>query len=140
MDELMEAALRFSQRVAGRMTQDEDALSAAAAAAMRALNSWKPTGAPLKKWVASCVKRTVWDWMKRRARRKEEQKADTWWAEVHETSPMEAGEWSGEWQILVEYYIDGWPLDVVARRHCCSTYSMRKQLKAAAARLKQEAM
>jgi hypothetical protein len=70
--------------------------------------------------VARIVKTAVYyHWRKQKALR-EEQKSDVWFEHTVrccDPEPTEAIVDQGTWQLLCEYYIDKWPLDVLARRH-----------------------
>lgn len=134
---LMPILLKYAKRVAFKMSQDPEMASIAGSAALRAARSYNGQ-VPIQRWVALCVKRQVWDYWRRNAKRREEQKELGWWTEeicTYDEAKPTAELPQPELQLLTEYYIDKWPLDVLARRHDTTIYGVRKLLKAAEAKL-----
>lgn len=124
------------------MSADPEMGSIAGRMAWRAIRTYNPSlGVPAKRYLAVLVKRAVWDyWRKVKVRNREEQKCAEWWAaeepavydeRVPDVSPE-------DWELLVRYHVDKWPLDVMARRFFGGTtvYSIRKHLRAAEQRFR----
>ena len=72
-------------------------------------------GVPLRRWIALCVKQHIWqEWRRVRVRFEQEPEGGI---EVAEESPQDAGEYSFAFRLLVEYYLQKWPLDSIARKY-----------------------
>jgi hypothetical protein len=127
-----EAAARYAMRVARRMSKDPEALSIANKAGWNAYRTFDSTrGVPWKRWVAACTKRAVWYMWRSQARGRTELRNEVWW----EKNAISFDEPSDElriptwdWQLLCMYYIDRWPLDVVAKRTNDSIAGVREKL------------
>jgi DNA-directed RNA polymerase specialized sigma24 family protein len=153
----LEQALKYAKRVAFRMSKDPEVESLAGVAAWRAVRTYNPLlNVPMERWVARCVKTEVWCYWRKLRCRPITLKDDTWWESVHcvigaEDAPPnprlgakrvkpEAEELPiprEDHQLLCEYYLDKWPLDVLARRHEVTIPRVKKLLRAAVARLKE---
>jgi DNA-directed RNA polymerase specialized sigma24 family protein len=143
----LEQAVNYGKRIAYRMSRDPDAQASALTAAWRAFETFDPdNGVPLNRYIAVCVKRSIYDMWRRKAKKREQQKSETWWAEVFRVgvtnkSPYDTDDFDArpkgrltdspetetdsrtqlavtpsDWQTLVEYYLHNWPYDVIARR------------------------
>lgn len=134
-----EDALRYAKRVACRMMpRDCEAESLAGEAALRALRTYDPGRAvPMERWISICVRTDVWCYWRQRSRQSETFHDEQWWEENEPVAPEvdEVELPCQDWQILVETYIQRWPIDVVARERGISVYAARKLLRAAEARL-----
>lgn len=135
-EEIATLALAYAKRIAHNMLKEPiEANSIAGSAAERAIRTYDGR-IPIKRWIALCVKRQVWGHWRQKARKNECQKADSWWAEavyIHEEDILEGMD-QADIQLLSEYYVEKWPLDVVARRHSVSIFRARKMIHAAVSR------
>jgi len=132
----LQEAIVYARRVAFKMNKNPEMEEVACLAAWKAVRTYDPSRAvPFKRYLALLVKRRVYDWQGDR-RRQPKTQTDEWWAANEPAIQMlvAADEYSADFQMLVEYYIDKWPLDVLARRHGVSIYKVRKLLRAATAR------
>lgn len=130
-------ALAYAKRIAHKMLAEPiEANSIAGSAAERAMRTYDGS-IPVKRWIALCVKRQVWGHWRQKARRQECQKAETWWVEAVFVTPSDQleGVAQADLQLLTEYYLEKWPLDVVARRYSVSIFRARKMIRGAVARL-----
>lgn len=102
------------------MWRDPEAEAVASTAAWRAHKSYDGR-IPWKSWVARNVKLDIWYTWRNQKYKKSMEKlaAEEWWLGVEvEHVPSEHEAISDEaWQMLVEHYVDGWPLDVIAKKH-----------------------
>lgn len=135
----MEKLLAFAKRVAYNMSSDPEMGSIAGIALHRAVSTYDDTrGVPLKRWIARQVKIGVWNYWRRVRDRHEEHQSEVWWGGVFVMDTPEIQELpipAFDWKLLCEYYIEKWPLDVVARRYDTTVYGARKLLRQAEARL-----
>jgi len=134
-----EAYLKYAKRVAFNMWKDPEAESIAGAAAWYAMRTYNPEyGVPTKRWVAKCVKRYIWDFWRRRVKRREEFHTELWWEHVIERTTEQTEHLNpADMKLLHEYYIEGWCLDVVARRYGITKYAAKQRINAAVARLQE---
>lgn len=132
-----ETLLKFASRIAFRMTPDPEAQSLAASACWRAVESYdETTGVPLRRYVAVCVKRAIWDRWRSEKKRREEQKDEAWWSAVVELPPHSHDLVCAEadWQVLVDRFVRHVPLDVIGRRFGESRNAARRRVAAALSR------
>lgn len=126
------------------MTDDPEADSLANMGTFRAIRSWDESkNVPIERWIALVVKQEVWCYWRQLARRKETTKSETWWSEVFTVDDQEP-EYEiaqADLQLLTEYYVEKWPLDVVAKRHpeIGSVHYVKKAINAAVSRLQEAA-
>jgi DNA-directed RNA polymerase specialized sigma24 family protein len=143
---LLEQMLEHAKKVAFRMSRDPEVESLAGLAAWRAFQTYDATKSHWTTWTGRLVKQEVIMYWRHLKYRRETQMSQI-------KSPTE--EYSsfdgcvmdpviedsheklvdGDWQLLCEYYIDRYPLDVVARRNNMSLHTARKTIAAAVARL-----
>lgn len=125
-NELCAKLLPFAKRVARSMTRDVEADSAAGIATLRAVRTFNGS-IPIERWVARWVKIVLWNgWRKQKVRAKV-------WATDPQTETFSLCEMAiappeeedagfltlsvRERQLLTDYYINKWPLDVIQRRY-----------------------
>lgn len=131
-----EETLAYAKRVAWSMSKDPEVESIAGMGAFRALRTYNGR-IRFKRWVARCVKTSVWCYWRKRANRHEELKDVAWCCEVYETPPVPCAEEcvsTEDWQMLWEKHVEKWCIDVVARRHSMTIHECKKRLKAAESR------
>lgn len=132
MEEL-DAMVVYARRVAMRMSNDPEAESRSATTAWRACMAYDPTmNVPLKRWVAVCVRRMVWDMWRRKAKKREENKPEVWWEKVYSRTEEPSSEFQQtnaiDWLLLTERHFDRLPIDVMARKHRVTVAAMRVRL------------
>lgn len=127
----------YGRAVAYSVTGTKKYADEANVAAWRAFEAFDGTGT-MQGFVALCVKRHIWCLWRKAAKAPITQLTFSWWEQNicdvepqcdEQTVPQE------DIQLLSEYYIDKWPLDVVARRHSVTVYRIRKMIRAAVDRL-----
>lgn len=94
---------------------------------------------PLKRWIARCVKQGVWSYWRQIRVRPDRLATDTGLEDVPENRehPEDLPISREDFKLLIEYYVEKWPLDVVARRYGVGLHTARKMLKAAVSRLRE---
>lgn len=133
-------ALAYAQRVVRAMSRNPDAEECVGEVTWAALRSYDAErGLTLKQWVCCCIKRAVWDYWRKEARRKlhfASNCSDVWWerAVKHEVHSEEIAP-PLDWMYLVEHYIDRVPLDVMAKTRNTTVYQVRLVLERALERL-----
>lgn len=141
MDENTKATelLPWAMHIARCMTKDPEGQSIAGMATLCAIRSFRSElEVPIERWVALNVRHQIWcHWRKLRARP---------FARTHDTDGLDASCEDEPWEeetlsvedriLLFEHYVDRWPLDVIARRHCTTIHRIRRQIAAATARYK----
>lgn len=142
------SAVQMASRLARKITRDPEAMSYAAEAAWRALQTYDPKRCDNKKaWVVYCVKIAVYGFSRTMSQSRytryseqlewlDEETKDTILAECVTVDPPVACD---EFKLLVESFVDGIPVDVLAKRRGWTRYYTRKVIRAATARF-QEAM
>lgn len=130
----LQEAVSFGIRVARRMSKDPEVESIGAVRAWRALQDFDPSQSSIEQRITHMVKQGVWCyWRKMRVRKvvsvqmpitPEGDQIDVAAPEVDTDTPLEP--WVRE--LLCNYYIDRWPLDVVAKRYNRSVHQVRKLL------------
>lgn len=128
----MTEALIYALRVAKALTRDPEGESLAGLAAWYAYRTFDPTkNVPWRRWVAICVKGHLRDYWK--------YKRTESWVETTTIAPMDSEPidelLQTDWQLLVESFIDKWPMDVIARRRGITIYQVKYMIRAAVARL-----
>lgn len=132
-------ALEFAKRVALNIWQDPEAESVAGEALLNAMRTFDETKGNYRQWIARHVKLGVWDFMRRFQARHSETRAEGWWEYLYndETDytdiPLPIPR--ADWELLVEYYLEKVPLDVVAKVRDVSVYRVRKMMEAATEKL-----
>lgn len=131
----LKEALAYATRVANRMWNDPEAEAVASWAAWKAHSTYDGR-IRWKNWVAHVVKMDVWaQWRNQRYRKAKERTAcEEWWVGIGvETQPEAELPISREaWQMLVEHHVDGWALDVIAKRHGMPKSYVKQRMQAAA--------
>lgn len=158
-------AVRYAQKIARKMSQDPEVDSLAGEAAWRALYTYDQSkNVKLSWWIAQLTKQSVQYYWRRMAKLREREKLmdELWWQEqsnigrVAETSGRKHAYVDGDnltlrlvtdgeelqydvkredWQLLIESFIQRWPLDVIAREHGVTIGTARKMRAAAISRL-----
>ena len=134
--------LKYAKRVAFNMWKDPEAESIAGISAWTAHRTFDPArGVPIERWVALVTKRDIWSfWRKMRLRKASTCSFQFAEDEVDITPPSYDTETvdipQAEWMLLVDNHINGIPIDVLARRWGCTTFQMKKFLRAAEQRFK----
>lgn len=134
--------VRYATAVALKMSRDSEMESIANLAAWRAYESYREPDAKTgnhteEGWIAHVVKQHVWGYWREQhlTKKRNNLPTDGWWEVVVavEDDPITEDEVCSQddWQLLCERYIEGWPLDVVARRHNVSTCYVKKLIAAA---------
>lgn len=132
--------ISYATRVAYSLWKDPEAESIANEAAWRAYTSYRDpaehTGNYTEEgWIALLTKQAVWgEWRKQAALKRNNEPTDGWWEDVIATTDEPVSEDAAsreDWQLLCEYYVDRWPLDVVAREHKTSQTHIKRKLAAA---------
>lgn len=130
-------ALAYGLRVARCIWRDSDAESVASEAVNNALNTFNAERGTLPRWIALHVRQAIWDEWRKLRDRHSQFASDGWWEAIYTLDdPVSDAPrvCDADWQLLVEYYVDKWPLDVVAREHGVSTYRVRRMIAAATER------
>lgn len=133
-------AVKYAQKIARKMSKDPEVDSLAGEAAWRALYTYDISrGVKLSWWIAQLTKRSVQYYWRRLAKLREREKLmdELWWQEQsagHSTEDS-INIAATDWQLLVESFVLGWPLDVIAREHGISIGTVKKIRNAAIARL-----
>lgn len=131
---MLERAIKYARRIAYKMSKDPEMDSVAAVAAWKATTSYDGR-IPFEAWVATCTKRDVWYYWRKEARHKMDQ------LEYDVPSTHEEGEELDisreDWRLLVEYYVEKLPLDVLARKYSTSKLRVRRMIQGAVDRLKE---
>ena len=134
----MEEDLRFAIRLAFRMGRDPELESIAGEKWWHATVTFDPSlGVPLRAWIARCVKQGVWEyWRSKQIRRRPHTGADP---EPPAPDQTERDLLLSQpcWRMLVEHYIDKWPLDVMCREYGLTVRQMRNTLALLAEKLKE---
>lgn len=115
---------------AHREAESPEAKSAASETLSKALRAFA-SRVPLKHYIRVCVKRAVFhEWRKKRDRHAE---LTSTWEHVFtvDTPESELAIPQEDWQLLVEHYIDGRYLDIIARDRGVSVYAIRKLMTSA---------
>jgi hypothetical protein len=129
---MLQEMLKYALQVARRMSRDQETESLAGVAAWRAWTTYRPELGDWRPYVSKFVRLSIqYYWRTRKPVLLEAPelipaKEDSEQLDI----PME------DWQLLVESYIDRWPMDVIARRHGVTVYRIKKQLTGALSRLK----
>lgn len=146
---LLEQMLEHAKRIARRMSRDPEVESLAGLAAWHAYKTYDETKSHWRTWTGRLVKQEVIMYWRELKRRRETQMSQLMNRQEFDGRPtafeatvvyIDPGDTheklrDGDWQLLCEYYIDGWPLDVVARENNMSINTARQTIKAAIARL-----
>ena len=145
---LLEKMLEHAKRVAFRMSRDPEVESLAGLAAWHAYQTYDEAKSNWRTWTGRLVKQEVIMYWRELKRRREWQMSqlhaniegdpvafEAVVAYADPDSDSHENLVDGDWQLLTEYYIEGWPLDVVARENNMSIYTARKTIAAAVARL-----
>lgn len=125
-------ALDFAKRIAWSMWNDVESESVAGEALVYALRTYDPEKGDFKRWVARHTKLTTWDYMRRFKARHSETRAEEFWELLYEAKddftdiPLPIPR--DQWELLVEYYLENVPLDVVAKLRNVSVYRVRKMM------------
>ena len=116
----LKECLKYALRVAYKMSGDPEMGSIAGEAAWIAWSFYDPTkGVPEERWIARTVRLAVWDYWRRKAKRKEEQ-AELWLQmnastnDEPESDPLPITDW--ERLLLWERYVDGLSFAIIAKR------------------------
>lgn len=143
----LEEYVAYAQRVARSMWRDPEAESIANEAAWRAYETYKDpvvrTGNYTEEgWIALLVRQSIWsEWRKQAAIKRNNEPTDGWWEDVISCSDDEHDDPvvnQEDWQLLCERYVDGWPVDVIARRHEDTVTHVRRRLAASLRRFTEE--
>lgn len=130
--------MKYGIRVAFKICKDPEAESCGARGARKALLTYDGR-IPVKRWIAFVVRRYVWCYLRQRAKHETTGLSPDWWHTEVYAPAQESGEelvHQQDLQVLVEHYIDGWPLDVIAREHGLSSkHAAAKRINAAKSRL-----
>jgi DNA-directed RNA polymerase specialized sigma24 family protein len=136
----VEIAMKYAKRVAYKMSRDPEAESYAHSATIRAIDTYRPaTNVPFKRWLARCVKIAIWNWWRSIQRRHEDVVGGGIWdvnvIDNIETQSADLPIPREDWEFLHSYYIDRWPLDVMARRYGrVSVYAIKQRIRDTVAR------
>lgn len=154
----VEHAVKYAQKIAWKMSKDPEVDSVAGEAAWRALYTYRiERGVKLSWWIAHLTKQAVIHYWRRMSKLREREKLmdALWWQEqsnvgrvseknvryaednlVRRVSEEETVEVRrDDWQLLVESFVLGWPLDVIARERGVSKDTARRLRAAAVSRL-----
>lgn len=121
----------------GFMLDSEPTLPSRVAA--RAVKTYdEAKGKTFKGWVRHITKRAVWYEWRRRGRHPVQQLSE------FQAEQLAAPELASEelpvsrtdWKLLCEYYLEKWPMDVVAREYGCSRLEAHRKVRAALSRLR----
>lgn len=144
---LLSQMLEHAKRVTRRMSRDPEMESLAGLAAWHAFKTYDPEKSHWRTWVGRLAKQEVIMYWRQLKQRREKQMSQLL-SRTDETPFFEATVVyndpdtdrhdllaNGDWQLLTEYYIENWPLDVVARRNNMTIGVARQTIAAAVARL-----
>lgn len=159
----VEHAVKYAQKIARKMSRDPEVDSLAGEAAWRALYTYdQKRNVKLSWWIAHLTKQAVQYYWRRIAVLREREKLmdDLWWQEQSQLGrvamraehvdygsddnrTLRHREWEEreievdrtDWQLLVELYVLGYPLDVVARQRGMSVGQAKEARNAAVSRL-----
>lgn len=119
------------------MGRDPELESIANISGWKACETWNGN-MPLERWIAACTKRNIWCYWRERARKREEQADLGWFLEsiAARPTPDDVAELDQpQLQLLCEYHLEGWCLDVVAKRKGMSKKQAREAIHDAEVRL-----
>lgn len=133
-------AVKYAQCIARKMSNDPEVDSIAGEAAWRALYSYDiKKNVKLSWWIAQLTKQAVIHYWRRLKKLREQEKLmdEIWWADQYrdDTEIQTIEIQTTDWQLLVESFILGHPLDVLARDRNISIDAVRRKRKAAISRL-----
>lgn len=133
-----EEALRYAKRVALNMCRDPEMESIAGSSAWRAILAFDGSR-PFKSFLRVVVRKDVWCYWRREAKRREELKSAVWWENegpaVYQQTTLDISD--PAWRLLVCYYMERWPLDVVAKRMSCTKKEAKGYIAQAVEELKE---
>lgn len=133
-------AVQYAQKIARKMSKDPEVDSLAGEAAWRALYTYDINrGVKLSWWIAQLTKQAVQYYWRRLAvlRKREKLMDELWWQEQStcDNTETDIDIATTDWQLLIESFVLGWPLDVIARERGISIGMVKKLRNAAIARL-----
>lgn len=132
-------AVQFAQKIARKMSKDPEVDSLASEAAWRALYSYDESrNVKLSWWIAQLTKQSVQYYWRKMAKLREKEKLmdELWWQEQsHRQRDDSLDVVASDWQLLIESFVLGYPLDVLARDRGLSLHEVQKLRKAAISRL-----
>jgi DNA-directed RNA polymerase specialized sigma24 family protein len=129
----------YATRVAKSLWKDPEAESIANAAAWRAYTTYREPATRYgnyteEGWIALIVRQSIHqEWRRLGRQKRSNEHTDGWWLEVVSTTDDEVSEpvvSPEDWQLLCERFIDGWPVDVIARRHNEGVTHIRRRIAA----------